>query len=180
LPARYASFRLYARDLVDLAPLEAALEAEGVRVRPRAPNAPLLIEFRNRLDRLFLVIAALAYVGFWAAMAANLRAGVERQRIAFSLFGLLGLSGIEARAIPLIQGIVLILTGISLSLALVVPFLGLANEVFIAGADGMVARLDGGTILATVTLGLLTALTAGAWAAAAAGRIGADEVLRHA
>lgn len=178
-PARYASFRLYVRDLVDLAPLAAALEADGVRVRPRAPNAPLLIEFRDRLDRLFLVIAALAYAGFWAAMAANLRAGVERQRIAFSLFGLLGLSGPEVQAIPLIQGAVLILAGIILSLGLVAPFLGLANGVFTAGAGGMVARLDGGTILATLGLGLLTALTAGAWAAAAAGRIGPDEVLRH-
>jgi putative ABC transport system permease protein len=179
-PEHYASFRLYARDLVDLAPLAAALETGGARVRPRAPNAPLLIEFRDRLDRLFLVIASLAYAGFWAAMAANLRAGVERQRIAFSLFGLLGLSGGEARAIPLIQGVVLILAGIALSLGLVVPFLGLANDVFTAGAGGMVARLDSGTILATVGLGLLTALTAGVWAAAAAGRIGSDEVLRHA
>ena len=179
-PEHYASFRLYARDLVDLAPLAAALETGGARVRPRAPNAPLLIEFRDRLDRLFLVIASLAYAGVWAAMAANLRAGVERQRIAFSLFGLLGLSGGEARAIPLIQGVVLILAGIALSLGLVVPFLGLANDVFTAGAGGMVARLDSGTILATVGLGLLTALTAGVWAAAAAGRIGSDEVLRHA
>ncbi|PTR11112.1 ABC transporter [Cereibacter azotoformans] len=179
-PAAFASFRLYARTLADLGALSAVLEGRGVAVRPRAENAAVLLQVRRGADRLYLAVAALAAVGFWAAMAANLRGMVERRRLAFSLLRMLGLTPAQRATVPLIQSLVLIGAGLGLSLALVLPAVALINASFPAVAEGAaLARLRPDQLGGAAVLACVTALTAALWAMVAVLRIPSEEVLRH-
>lgn len=177
-PETYASFRLYAATLVDVDGLEAELSSMGVESRPRAENVALLISFRRGLDLLFLVIAAIAATGFWAAMAANLRGAVERQRTSLSLLALLGLPEGGRRLIPTVQSVVLVMGGVALTLLLVLPTLVLINRVFVPDGLDSIARLGPLDIFGTVLLGLVTAISASIWAVFAIKEITPDEVLR--
>ncbi|WP_342070372.1 ABC transporter [Yoonia algicola] len=178
LPETFASFRLYAKELRDIARLEDALEVRGINARPRAENVDLLISFQRSLNLLFIVIAALALAGFWAAMAANLRGSVERQRISLSLLRLLGLTEAGRRAIPTIQALILVTLGVFVTLILVLPTLALINNFFTPEGFQRIAQLGPNHIFGTLALGVFTALTASIWAVTAIGDITSDEVLR--
>jgi putative ABC transport system permease protein len=180
LPETYASFRLYVSQLDDLDDVQDSLEKQGVLARPRAQNVSLLLGFKNNLNILYTVVAALAISGFWAAMAANLRGMVERQRVSFSLLDLIGMPQSARRTIPILQSVVLVLTGIVITLALVMPALALINQFFSKSGSGPVAYLGFWDVMATLLLGLITALTASIWAVRAVNDIFPDEVLRHA
>lgn len=178
-PDSYASFRLYARRLEDLTPLAAALRAQGVETRPRAQNAALLLGFRDTLGLLYALIAALAVAGFWAAMAANLRAMVARQRVSFSLLSLIGMANRRRRLVPMLQSLILVMAGIILTLALVLGLDLAVNRLFESTTGETVARLRLCDIGVTLLLGIVTAVTAALWAVRAIDRIGAEDVLRE-
>lgn len=178
-PGSYASFRLYAKRLEDLRGLEQALRAEGVDARPRAQNAALLIGFRDNLAFLYMVIAVLGVAGFWAAMAANLRGMVARQRLNFSLLALIGMKTRVRRMVPLVQAVVLVLSGIVLTLVLVLGLVAAVNAAFRGTTGETVAHLGMVDVAVVVGLGLLTAGVASVWAIRAIGGIGAADVLRE-
>jgi len=179
-PPSYASFRLYAASLQDLEVLQRDLAEMSVRVRPRAENATLLLGFRKNLNILYVAVAVLAVFGFWAAMAANLRGMVERQRIAFSLLDLIGLPQQARSMIPIWQSLILVSLGILVTILVVLPITVAINGFFQSADGAFVARLGFADLGATLVLGLLTALTASIWAASAVCEITPDEVLRHA
>lgn len=178
LPEVFASFRLYVRDLGDLDQVTRDLERDGVTVRPKARNAIILLDFRANVNLLYTAIAIIAAIGFWAAMAANLRGMVERQRETFSLLRLLGFSTWSRRALPLVQGQLLVFLGVVASLLLVLPVLLVVNRVF-AQQDTGIATLSGADMILTLCLGLLLALASSFWALLAVQDIGAEEVLRN-
>ncbi|MEM6409531.1 MAG: ABC transporter, partial [Pseudomonadota bacterium] len=176
----YASFRIYAERLEDLRTLEGALTDAGAQVRPRAENATVLLLFRKNLDILYAAVALIAAAGFWAAMAANLRGVVERQRVSFSFLDLLGLSDRARKSIPVFQSLILVGLGICVTFIIVVIILVSINAGFANAPQQMAARLGLGDVIGTLILGLVTALTASGWAVLAIDKIGTEEVLRHA
>lgn len=178
-PAQYASFRLYVGDLADLEPVMDALSARGVGTRPRAENAVLLLKFRDNLNLIYVVIATLALGGFWAAMAANLRGMVERRRMAYSLLRLVGLPKASRWTLPLWHSLILIGTGIVLSLCIVWAALAALNMTFPSEGAEVIAMLSLRDVAGTFILGALTALTAALWAMRAATAIPSEEVLRN-
>ncbi|MCY4334001.1 MAG: ABC transporter [Litoreibacter sp.] len=176
----YASFRLYAERLEDLRALEGALTDAGAQVRPRAENATVLLLFRKNLDILYAAVALIAAAGFWAAMAANLRGVVERQRVSFSFLDLLGLSDRARKSIPVFQSLILVGLGICVTFIIVLIILVTINAGFAGAPQQMVALLGVWDVIGTLILGFVTALTASAWAVLAIDKIGTEEVLRHA
>jgi putative ABC transport system permease protein len=178
-PAAYASFRLYAARLQDIGPLAQALQAEGVETRPRAQNAALLLGFRDNLGFLYSVIAVLGVSGFWAAMAANLRAMVARQRLSFSLLALIGMQDGARRLVPLVQSVLLVFAGLIATLLLVAVIIVLVNRLFLGSTGENVAHLGPDDVAVTLAIGLVTALTAAFWARRAIDGIGPDDVLRE-
>lgn len=179
-PDTYASFRVYVQDLTDLTAVQNWLEGQGATVRPRAENAALLLAFRSNLNILYAIVAALAAVGFWAAMAANLRGMVERQRVSFSLLRLLGLSRSGRYLVPILQSMMLVMGGILATFVLVLPAMGAINGIFVTGPGETVASLGLVDLAGTLILGAVTALTASGWAVWAINGIETEEVLRHA
>lgn len=179
-PETYASFRLYVRALSDLGPVQDALAAQNIRTRPWAENAALLVGFQRALNLLYAAIALVAVLGFWAAMSANLRAMVERQRISFSLLDLVGMVPRARALVPVVQSVVLVLGGIALTVVLVLPVLWGVNVAFGTPARPVIATLSLGDVAMFFGLGVLTACTACLWALRALSHISPDEVLRHA
>jgi putative ABC transport system permease protein len=178
-PSSYASFRLYAAQLQDIGPLAQALRAEGVETRPRAQNAALLLGFRDNLGFLYSVIAVLGVSGFWAAMAANLRAMVARQRLSFSLLALIGMQDGARRLVPLVQSVLLVFAGLIATLLLVAVIIVLVNRLFFGSTGENVAYLGPDDVAVTLAIGLVTAVTAAFWARRAIAGIGPDDVLRE-
>lgn len=176
-PESYASFRLYAETLADVGPLERALASRGVDSRPRARNVELLIGFQRNLNILFAVIAVLATGGFWAAMAANLRGNVERQRVSLSLLSLMGMQDRARRLVPVVQSVVLVMVGVAATLLIIAPVLVVVNIAFSPESVPRVALLRPMDVLACIILGLATAVTASIWAAKSIEEITPDEVL---
>lgn len=179
MPERFASFRLYARDLGDLRSVMAELQARRVLARPRAENASLLLSFRDNLNILYAFIAVIAILGFWSAMAANLRGMVQRQRVSLSLLRLLSMSRWGCAQMPLIQSLVLVGLGVGATLLLVLPVLVALNVAFQMPSGSPVARLGFVDLIWTGALGIVTAVTAAIWAMRAAAEIKSDEVLHH-
>jgi putative ABC transport system permease protein len=180
VPESYASFRLYAASLEGLEPLQNTLASMGIESRPRAENATLLLSFRSNLNILYFAVALLAILGFWAAMAANLRGMVERQRITFSLLDLMALP-IKARfMIPIWQSMILVAGGIVATFVIVLPMVVLINVFFVTASGPFVAYLGLVDILGTIFVGAITAFSASLWALAAVRDILPEEVLRHA
>ena len=179
-PDSYASYRLYARSLEDIGTLSAHLTELGLQSRPRAENAALLLSFRRNLNILFTAIAALAMFGFWAAMSANLRGMVERQRVIFSLFSMLAMSDRQRCIIPIVQSLTLVLGGVVATLVIILPFLLAINATFETAPGESVASLYLGDILATLGLGAVTAVIAAVWAVFAVRNVEPQEVLTHA
>lgn len=178
-PERYASFRLYARDLNDLQPLMNRLATEGITARPRVENVALLLGFRDNLNLLYGFIAVIAVLGFWASMVANLRGMVERQRVSLSLLRFLSMPHRSVARIPLAQSLVLVGIGVMLTLVLVLPGLVVLNTVFQAPSGDPVARLGMSDIGWVLALGALTGASAAIWAMRAAASISSEEVLRN-
>ena len=178
LPETFASFRIYARTLEGIGQLEDDLDAMDKNVRLRAENVDLLLSFRRNLNLLFGVIAGLAIIGFWAAMASNLRGSVERQRNSLSLLTLLGVSENARRLIPVTQSVTLVSGGVLITLLLVLPLLIVVNQYFTPEGFARIAWLGGWHIFWIIVLGLVTAFSASFWAVLAIREIKADEVLR--
>lgn len=177
-PQNFASFRMYARDLADLSGLLSMLKANGIQARPKSENVSLLLAFRDNLNLLYACIALIAATGFWAAMAANLRGMVERQRTIFSLLRLLGLPPAKAMGIPLLQGAILVMGGVVVTLLVVMPSLFVINAFFTSPTGDAIAQLGVIDVIATIVLGLITSASAAIWSMVAVNQVNTDEVLR--
>lgn len=178
LPDHFASFRIFAQDLKDVAQLQDYLKQQGIEVRPRASNIRLLLGFRENLSFLYATIAVLAVIGFGAAMVANLRGMVERQRISFSLLALIGMPLAARRMVPLVQSVTLVFVGITLTLLVVLGMVFAVNAAFLSSSGYRIAHLSLGNVVAALTVGLVLSGLSAIWAIRAIDGIGADEVLR--
>ena len=177
LPDSFPSFRMYAKTLRDIPVLEREMKRRDKAVRLRAENVDFLLSFRRNLNLLFAFIAGLAIAGIWSAMAANLRGSVERQRSSLSLLNLLGMDDNKRRLIPITQSLVLVMSGVVITLLLVLPILTVINSFFTPEGFERIAWLGIDHVFWTCIIGLVTAITASAWAAIAIKDIGADEIL---
>ncbi len=175
-----ASFRLYARTIHDVVPLRDAVEALGASVRVRSDEVAGVIRLDRALDRIYAVVALCAATGFWLALAANLRANVERLRPALSTLALLGARPSVRLAVPLVQAATIAVLGFGASL--VVYLLGSRGfDLLLADVVTSPDRLSHLTLSQLFVAGLLVAagaLLAALWAVPAALDVDAEEVLR--
>jgi putative ABC transport system permease protein len=102
---RYASFRLYARTIDDVAPLRTWLAERGVQAVTRIAEIETVQQLDRDLDRLFLVISSLGAAGYLLSLALSLLAAVARQRRALSLLRLIGFSAAAVAFFPAVQGL---------------------------------------------------------------------------
>ena len=107
----FAGFRLYARDIADVAGLQRHVEAQGFEVETNAGRIAWVFTMDRNLTVLFLVLVACAGLGVAGALAATLWGNVQRKRRSLSLLRLMGLPARHLAFFPLVQAALVALLG---------------------------------------------------------------------
>jgi putative ABC transport system permease protein len=176
----FASFRLYARSIYDVARLREWLAARGVRTDTRLAE----IELVQRLDRglgvLFLVVAGLGATGYVIALMVSLWANTERKRRELSVLRLVGLHSSALALFPVVQSMVTGLLGAAIASALYLPVDRLINHLFrdSLASHQVLTRLEPRHFLLAAGVTLAFALLASIAAGARAAKISPAEGLR--
>jgi putative ABC transport system permease protein len=141
---RYASYRLFARRIEDVAGLETDLNRQGLDVRTRAAEIESILNLDRNLSLVFLVVAATALVGYVLNLGSALWANVERKQRELSVIRLIGLPASAVARFPLVQSLLIASAGLAgalLMFAIAATVLNrLYAETYIGGA-GAVCRL---------------------------------------
>ena len=100
----FPSFRLYARDITDVATLERDLLAQSREVRTEVGRIGWTLSIDRNLTTLFAVLTGCGAAGVAVTLAVSLWGNVARKRRALSLLRLLGLPAWALVVFPLVQG----------------------------------------------------------------------------
>jgi putative ABC transport system permease protein len=120
---RYESFRLYARTLNDVEPLDAYLRAQGIEMITKAREIANIRRIDESLDRIFLVVALAVGAGFVAFTVSSVLAAVRRKDRMLGMLRLLGFPRLALLLYPVTQTLftgfcgVLLAGGLSLGAA---------------------------------------------------------------
>jgi len=163
----YSGFRMYASGLEQVAPLAAALEAEGIIAKTRADRIAEVQSFDKYLTMLFWIIASASSIGGIACLISSVYANVERKRREFAVLRLLGVHGLILAIFPLVSVITLTLGGMAGALVLFHAVSQLINMLFAQHlAEGEVfCYLTLSQQAGAVALALIMAIISGALAA---------------
>jgi len=178
---RFASARLYAREIDDVAPLADSLRAGGIEVISRAREIEAVRSIDRVLSLVFGVLAAIGVLGFVASLTVSLWANVDRKRREIALLRLLGVRRATVLGFPAFQAAFVAAAGIALSAATY----GVVAEVFdVAFAthlarEEFVCRLEIRDGLLAAGSAFLLALTAAMVGGYSAMRIDPAESLRE-
>lgn len=179
-PRRYASFRLFARDIDGVAPLRDHLTALGIDSNTRLAEIELVRGLDRNLTTLFLLIAGLASAGYFLSLAINLWATTARKRKELAVLRLLGLSSGSIALFPALNALLTSTLGTLLAIGLYLAVEPAVNRMFGEGPAGgrVVCRLDPPhfALGAAVTLGVALAASLGAGLSAA--RVSPSQGLR--
>jgi putative ABC transport system permease protein len=115
-PPLFHSFRLYARDITDVAGLQAELMAQGIEVSSNAGAIARVVSLESTMSALFHVMGACAASGVSIALALALWANVNRKRHALSLLRLLGVPIRALLVFPVAQAVVIAVSGTALAI----------------------------------------------------------------
>jgi len=111
----YASFRIYARTLDDVAPLVDHLIALRVDVRSEMAEIEAVRRLDESLTTIFAIIAGVGGLGYLFSLAANLWSNVERKHRELSIIRLLGLSAAAMMRFPVFQAVAMSVAGLALA-----------------------------------------------------------------
>ena len=167
----FASFRLYARSLDDVAPLARHLRAENLEIVTRSSEIETVRAIDRVLTFVFVVLASIGVTGYLLSLAASLWANVDRKRKEIALLRLVGFGTANIVAFPAIQALMLASAGIAVSAAIYWVVATAFNAAFInqLNRDEFVCRLSAGDAAAavamTVALALLASMVGGVRAA---------------
>ena len=114
----FSSFRLYARDLLGVQPLAAALSAKGIDCSSEGDKVARVLKFDKDLSVLFWMVSTFSLAGGGAALALSLYGAIERRRRDYAMLRTLGLPRSLLVLLPLIEGIVL--TTLAFTMAILV------------------------------------------------------------
>lgn len=115
---QYAGFRLYARRLEDVVPLDLGFRREGIEVASRSEEIAGLIGLDRNLGLLFATIAGLGGTGYLVSLGLSLWANVARKRRELALLRLSGLSARALMAFPMAQAAATAIAGSIMAAAL--------------------------------------------------------------
>jgi putative ABC transport system permease protein len=139
----FASYRLYAKQLADVAVLRERLRSEGLEVRTRVEEIEILQVLDRNLSFIFWSIAGIGITGYLISLAASLWANVERKRADLSVIRLLGVGRSALVWFPVTHALLTSTFGIAVAFAATFGLGGLLNVTFASsgGEGGMVCRL---------------------------------------
>lgn len=126
----FPSFRLYARDITDVARLERDLLEQGMEIRTEVGRIAWTLSIDQNLTTLFAVLTACGAAGVAVTLAVSLWGNVARKRRALSLLRLLGLPAHALVVFPLVQGSLIALIGSALAAFTALAVGGMINAAY--------------------------------------------------
>lgn len=163
----YPNFRLYARELEDVAPLVAQLSAAGLSVSSQSARIATNLQLDANLRLVITALVALGAVGLAGGLAAIQWSLSARKRRTVAVFGLIGFGRVWLVGLPVLQALLLAWAGAVLSLAAAAAFGFWINAHLAAsfGASGRAFALTwpvvAGCVLALTVISLVPALRIG-------------------
>jgi len=179
-PREYPSFRLYASSIYSVATLRNLLSEQGLDVYTRVEA----IEMVQRLDRsftlIFQLIAIVAVFGYFASMASNVLANVNRKSRHLGITRLIGFSTGSIVWFPVVQSMATSLFGTGTAICFYLIAEMLINRLFAQyiKAGEYVCRLSPIHVLIAIALTLALSVLASGYAAFRVARIEPSEVIR--
>jgi len=177
----FASARLYARGLDDVAPLAELLRTQNVEVVTRAREIDTVKRIDRVLSSIFLALATLGIAGCLASLATSLWANVDRKRREIALLRLVGLRSGPVVSFPLVQALLVAVGGIALAGAAYAVMATVFNRMFTSelAREELVCKLEPADALIAAGLTVLLALVASVVGGYRALRIDPAESLRE-
>ena len=177
---RYASFRVFAASMDDVAALQERLSRLGFEPRSRIAEIETFQALDANLTRLMVVIASLAGAGVLMSTAVGQYASVLRKQRNLCLLILLGYTKLHVAMLPLMSGALFAVLGVMLGsflYAVVDPFVehAFAGRLLPGSA---VTRMTARDLVGCVLVSLLISVAASSIAALRVTRIAPSEALR--
>ena len=179
-PRVYPSFRLYARSIYDVAELRNLLMGQELEVYTKAEEIETIKSLDRSFNLIFSLIAIVAVLGYFASMASNVLANVNRKSRYIGISSMIGFSTGSIIWYPILQavatGIFGFLTAIVLYKLAEVLINGLFAEYLSTGE--YVCRLSLEHMVIVLILMLALSILASAYGAFRVSRIEPSEVIR--
>lgn len=129
-PPSFRGFRLYARDIDDVASLHRALRGEGIPTITQVQAIERVRTLDSGLTSIFWLIAVVGITGGLAALTASLYAAVERKSRDLSMLRLMGLPRRAVFGFPVAQGAALAATAAAVATAAYYLLASVINTAF--------------------------------------------------
>lgn len=114
-PKEYPSFRLYARTIYDVAALRDWLTGQGLEIYTRVEEIEVIQSMDRSFSLIFRLIAVVAICGYFASMASNILANVNRKSRHLGIIRLIGFSTRSIMWYPVVQSVATGLLGTGLA-----------------------------------------------------------------
>lgn len=136
----YASFRLYAASLADVAALAAHLEKDNIEVITHAREIAAIQALESATNQVILIISLAVGAGFLAFMLSSAESATRRKKRMLGMLRLLGLRRMPLVCYPLAQSLFTSVAGFCLSLVI---YAGVAFAIAraFAGRGGLYCHL---------------------------------------
>jgi putative ABC transport system permease protein len=176
----FAGARVYAAKLDAVAPLAERMRADGIEIRTQAEKIATVQAFDQLLSFVFQVIAAIGTLGCILALGGALWVNVDRKRRNLALLRLFGFGRGAVALVPVVQSVVITLSGFVLAWGVYWVGAQFFNRVLGQNLTGGYAcRLSPEDSVAAAGITLAVALLAAAAGGLRANRIAPAESLRE-
>jgi putative ABC transport system permease protein len=118
LPKEYPSFRLYARSIYDVAALRDWLTAQELEIYTRVEEIEVIQSLDRSFSLIFRLISFVAICGYFASMASNILANVNRKSRHLGITRLIGFSTRSIIWYPVVQSVTTAVLGTGLAASL--------------------------------------------------------------
>jgi putative ABC transport system permease protein len=114
----YPSFRLYARSIYEVSILRNRLQGQGLEIYTRVEEIEVVHSLDRSFSIIFKIIAIVAVCGYFASMASNILANVNRKKRHLGIAGLIGFSANNIIWFPIVQAVATSILGTGLAACL--------------------------------------------------------------
>jgi putative ABC transport system permease protein len=179
-PKEYPSFRLYARSIYDVAGLHDWLTAQELEIYTRVEEIELIRSLDRSFSLIFRLISFVAVCGYFASMASNILANVNRKSRHLGITRLIGFSTRSIMWYPVVQSVTTAVLGTTLAACLYFASQITINSMFAKYlAEGeYVCRLSLAHLMMALVLTILLSILASGYAAFRVAKIEPSKVIR--
>jgi putative ABC transport system permease protein len=176
----FPSFRLYARSIYDVSVLRDRLERQGLEIYTRAEEIEIVHSLDRSFSLIFKIIAIVAVCGYFASMASNILANVNRKKRHLGIAGLIGFSTKNIIWFPIVQAVATSMLGTGLATCLYLISELVINKLFAdyISKGEYVCKISINHIMIAFILTVFLSILASGYAAYQVAKIEPSKVIR--